>query len=64
MNSVPDEDLTAPHAATPPTLANERAHTPANDDAADDTPATRHNPLWIIAIGMACFAIVTVAVML
>jgi hypothetical protein len=35
-------------------LTTAEARTAANDDAADTLEGIR-NPLWIIAIGMACF---------
>jgi hypothetical protein len=38
------------------------ARAAANDDAAAEVPNADRNPLWIIAIGMACFFAVLAAV--
>ena len=45
-------------------LGSKGARAAANDDAAAEVPNADRNPLWIIAIGMACFFAVAAAVMM
>ena len=63
MNSVFKLDRADARATTAAALAKTDARASANDDTAAVTPATTRNPLWIIAIGMACFFAVVIAVM-
>jgi hypothetical protein len=61
MNPLPTVKVA--EATTAAALAKTDAGASANDDAAAEIAAATRNPLWIIAIAMACFFAVVFAVM-
>jgi hypothetical protein len=64
MNSVPSVDPTVIQPTAAAALAKTDTGTAANDDAAAEAAATTRNPLWVIAIAMACFFGAVAAIMI